>query len=454
LGSSKKKDDKQRSAPSLLCLKGQKGTIACRVYDPLSTHLLPQRSSWGRLKYALLSEEKMGNLTAVRGAPGARMLGPGDYFCDLERSDQYTISIDISEEGIPTFQQHPLNDSQDPKTKLLNNPDERLMTKVKAQWFSGFKKEKLKQKILEYPNKKVQLFSESLFPNPGLLEIEGPKQLTLQTFDPRGIDFSSFKARLVRNDTPFQITSERLYVDDEYCAVSYHYEPGYAERQVKGGGLFLEYHQFAQTITPLHSDSKGFVTLAKWNETHEELELIAVQIPYGYTLIIEKNCIHGDATLNGQFMMCMTSDHISMATADTVFLKQSVDKDNLTIALDNPEQKIIQRPSRTMDPLAFYKDNKSQSFALFNQRRQKMNVIFSPFNWSYWEVQQEKAITAGFLISAVACLLSAIPVSGGAAPFTEAGLYSAALMLAGLWLFRVLNDSSDESLSFDQALSM
>jgi hypothetical protein len=93
----------QMNSPQLLCLRGQEGTLACRVHDPLSTTVFPQRSPLGRLRYGLLSEEKMGNLTAVRGMPGAAMVGPADYFCDLERSDQYLISIDISSEGMPAF---------------------------------------------------------------------------------------------------------------------------------------------------------------------------------------------------------------------------------------------------------------------------------------------------------------------------------------------------------------
>src|SRR4051812_35702067 len=92
--------------PQLLCLKGETGTLACRVYDPLAANILPQYSKpWDRLKYAWLSEEKMHNLIAVRGNPGASMVGPADYFCDLERSDQYLYTIAISSKRLPIFTQ-------------------------------------------------------------------------------------------------------------------------------------------------------------------------------------------------------------------------------------------------------------------------------------------------------------------------------------------------------------
>lgn len=422
----------------LLCLRGEKGTVACRVHVPSDAKMLPEQSSWGRLHFSLLSEEKMGNLTAVRGVPGAGMVGPADYFGTLERSDQSFMSININSAGKPTFTQYPLNQSVGgaPLQKL----DPGQLSKVKAQWFSGLNKEGMLQKKKEYKNQRNPLFSESLFPNSGILEIEGSKEIRLKALDPRGIDLSEFKARLVANSEPFQITSERLHVDDEYCAVSYKYDAGYAERQVQhGGGLFLEFHQFAQTITPLHDNSTGFVTLAKWNQTHTELELIAIQIPYGYTLIIEKDCIHGDTNLNGLFMMCMTSDHISMATADTVFLKHATDKDNINITLENNlEQEMVQRAQGVSEPLFFYKENRAENFPRFKQRIQQMDIIFTPFNLGYWEVKQDMVNTVTFFVLSGASLFAAITLLD-AMVILSIGLFSVSTLLAGIGLYKTLS---------------
>lgn len=446
----------QINASRLLCLQGQEGTLACRVHDPLSTNIFPKRSPWGRSKFSLLSEEKMRNLLAVRGGPGAHMLGPADYFCDLERSDQYCISIDINSDGMPTFTQHPLQSKE--AQSIESHPiDMSLTTSVKARWYSGSNKEAIRQKMLEYRDKKNPMFSESLFPNPGILEVDGSKEIKLQAFDPRGIDLSAFKARLVANDVPFQITTERLPVDDEYCAVSYHYDEGYADRQVKqGGGLFLEFHQFAQTITPLRRESSGFVTLAKWDETHTHLELIAIQIPYGYTLIIEKDCIHGDTTLNGLFMMCMTSDHISMATADTVFLKHATDKDNITFVLDSvPKQEAQQRPGKILDPLVFYSDNEVDNFARFKERTRHMDIIFSPFSLGYWKVKQQVIGTVALFVLAGACLPAAI-ILLDTMLILSLVLFSASAVLAGVGLFRALPSapSVENNRLLDHALAI
>jgi hypothetical protein len=154
------------------------------------------------------------------------------------------------------------------------------------------------------------------------------------------VDLSPFKARLVKNNTPFQISDKIISPKDDYRVVSYLYESEYADKQVKnGGGLFLETHSFPQTITPMDKNSGGFVTLAKWADENKrkELEVIAVEIPFGYTLIVEEYCIHGDTNLDGMFMMCMTSSHESMQTADTVFLKNSKNMENISLSIKETE---------------------------------------------------------------------------------------------------------------------
>ena len=419
--------------PMLLCLKGQTGTVACRVHDSLASKMFPQRSSWGRLKYAWLSEEKMHNITAVRGVPGASMVGPADYFGDLERSDQYLYTIEISHSGIPKFKEHSRPRGSDENIVQMEEIIEAQLTRVKANWISGSNTSTIRQKKVEYENKNPML-GASLFPNAGILEIDGPKKIKLPNFDPKGKDLSTFKARLVPNDIPFHINTTRLPVDEEYCAVSYQYEEGYADREVMhGGGVFLEFHQFAQTITPLHRESNGFVTLAKWDETHTHLELIAIQIPYGYTLIIKEGCIHGDVNLNGQFMMCMTSDHIAMATADTVFLKHADDKENIALVMDHTYESKIQ-PARMLTPLVFFKANKAESYTSFQEKILKMDIIFSPCNLGYWEVKQQLLYTGILFGLAGTCLLAGAIFLNTMFTFSML-MFSSSLVSAGIGLW-------------------
>lgn len=298
----------------ILKLKGDEGTVECKVRG-ISAKKIPQLSKFGTAEFIYRSRLRMRNLTAVRGKEeGSRMVGPLDYYGNLERPDKHFYTIQIDDLGRPQILAKRKAGTPHPQT--FKESPEGKTTVVDAEWMSG--------RELKKENKPTS--GESLFPNSGILKL-GDAHLELKKVqDPTALDLSSFKARLVKNDTPFQITSYRIPASDEYRAVSYHYEGGYAEDQIKrGGGLFLETHTFAQSITPLFNESRGFVTLGKWTEDKKQLELIGIEIPFGYTLIIEKDCIHGDANLKGKFLMTMTSDHTTMQKADTVFLKSAHD---------------------------------------------------------------------------------------------------------------------------------
>lgn len=222
------------------------------------------------------------------------MIGPCDYYGSIEKPKAYAYTIKI-DEGIPVFFQHKKEhlDLQSNRTAKIDPSS--LSSKLKAEWLSQHKPDGPAQE------KGQLLFGESLFSNKGILKIADGDRFELEKIDATQVDLTSFKARLVDNNSPFQISQKKIPSPDNYRVITYHYGPHYAEKQVqKGGGLLLETHPFAQTITPLDKSSRGFVTLAKWtNDQHDTLEVIGVEIPYGYTLIVEEECIHGNTKLDG-----------------------------------------------------------------------------------------------------------------------------------------------------------
>lgn len=368
-----------------LPLDGGNGSVMCRMHLQQATGTIPSFSEGMRLESATRSLLRMKNLTAVRGGPGHSMVGPADYYTNLERphQQQYTIEID---RGIPQFHSQPVPITPAPQSSLKPLKDA-MMTQVSVNWVSG-REANLRERKAHYESSRPT-FGESLFPTSGILEIKSASDhVVLPSFDPRNVDLSSFKARLVANNAPFQITSEPLPEADEYRAVSFFYDPGYASHQIEqGGGLFLEAHDFSQTMTPLDSEAKGYVTLGKWNDAHDALDLIAIQVPYGYTLIIDKDCIHGDATLDGMFMMCMTSNHVSMETANTVFLKHPDTKRNITfdvspIDIITPEAE----PSSSLAPRPYvlYQDHTQQDLQRLVNKMAKWDLIFNPFSMGFW----------------------------------------------------------------------
>lgn len=311
----------------LLILDGEKGTVACRVCYQLS-RTLPRLSDDWTIECAARSFLRMANLIAVRGTPGSSMVGPCDYFGNLGQLDKYLYSFDVT--VFPPIIQRKLN-TQKELEPILIKFDTSLITTITADWISG-KDDQIIEKKTEY-NLKQEHLRQSLFLSPGLLELNIDK-IELKSFDPRGVDLSSFKARLVENSVPFQISEKPLASKDDFRVVTYRYEEGYANWQVKqGSGLFIEKHEFSQFITPLTPYSKGFVVLARLNDHPNELEMIGIQIPFGFSLIIEEGCIHGDTTLYGFYMMGMTSDHLTMGTANTVFLKDRTTKENVSMTI-------------------------------------------------------------------------------------------------------------------------
>lgn len=379
----------------LLFLKGDEGWIATRIHSRITYGTLPSKSPHAsRIELATRSNARLRNLAAVRKGG---MVGPADYYGNLEEPHKKLYTIKITNH-IPNFFQQPYDAAIEGKYDGRIEDD--YVTTVRVAWNSGFSKHTTEKKRLYLkPNEKA----ESLFPNLGILEVEA-SEIKLKSFDARGVDFSSYKAELVRNDTPFRITScDKLDPSDECRAVSYQFNPGYGYYQVNhGGGLFLETHfGFAQTMTPLDEHSGGYVVIGKWKELAVEhrgedgkiyrksgdLELMAIQIPFGYTLIIREGCIHGDATLIGSFMMCMTSNHITMQEADSVFLKSTDTKTNLSITLDKLDvRSTTSSEESSYAPSAYilYKDKSNlEDFYAQTKHYRKRDFITKPTSIAY-----------------------------------------------------------------------
>lgn len=362
----------------VLFLDGDNGSVACRVHGAHTSSTLPHRSEAGNIELATRSLLRMKNLSAVRGVPGSSMVGPADYYGNLERPHETFYTINVLN-GLPQI----VKQDQGPIKEIEFLPiNSEHITIVTAKWTSGTGAIK---SLVDHYSQQGPAFGKSLFPNPGILEIDGDCDVHLKSFDATKTDLSSFKARLVANNSPFRITEKALPASDEYRAVSFLYEPGYGKAQVaQGGGLFLETHSFAQTMTPLDKHAQGFVVLGRWEDNSKtKLALISIKIPYGYTLIVEENCIHGDATLDGMYMMCMTTNHLTMQTADSVFLKNTDTLKNINLIFD--EETKEPRPLPTAPrPHVLYKGYSSKDMIAFLKETKNKSFIFNPFSSGFW----------------------------------------------------------------------
>lgn len=364
----------------LLLLNGEQGAVTCRVRGECAA-TIPHISKGGVIEAATRSYLRMVNLIAVRGENiGARMIGPCDYFGNVEAPYKHNYTIDIDEAGVPAFllaDNEPASDAQH-----ANKRDPQpFTTTVAASWHKGTDNN-IQEIQNSYRDENKPVLGRSLFPNAGILEIGGSDSIVLKRFDARTVDLRPFKARLVNNQIPFKVTSEVTDSSDDYRAVTYLYEPNYADEQVRnGGGLFLETHGFAQTMTPIDQNARGFVTLGRWADAaRTRLELLGVEIPFGYTLIIERDCIHGDTNLSGMFMMCMTSSHVTMRTADTTFLKSVATRKNISISIEGQSSITLsdRKISPLLQPLAISRYAEDEEKRAFKETASKMGLIFNP----------------------------------------------------------------------------
>jgi len=346
----------------ILVIDGEDGSVACSVYGPMA-RTIPRLSDSKVIECATRTILRLRNLVAVRGSRGTAMVGPLSYFGNLEESHLYFYTINIHD-GLPLISRFPKNIHYQQITKTLL-PNIFRVT-IPAIWTSGIS------------NQSSLSRKSSLFPNPGILEIPKTK-IILPSFNALLYDLSEFKAQVVLNSIPFSINNKKLSPADDFRLITYYYDVYYQERQLSDGpGLFLEHHKFSQTITPLFPDSTGFVTLGRYIAKNI-LQLIAVTIPYGCTLIIHPEAIHGDATLNGFFLMAMTSNHVTMRTADTVFLKDTLGGNvRLTTSKDNNIY------PKKFTPIVLF-DEDTNPIMLENE-----SLIFNPLSKGYWKIISEQ----------------------------------------------------------------
>lgn len=332
----------------------RKRYVLCVLYGKNRASTLVRLSNEWKLECAMVSMLQMKNLVVCRGGKSEEtMIGPCNFFGTLENIKNKSFSITIDTNDVLCFLKHDLDDVY---LLNVNNSFNQKLTSLKGLWQSHC-----------LPNSR-----HSLFPTPGLLTFDTTLTcISLQQV--QNID-SKFKARLVANNKPFMFIndSQKHKNEDDLRVVSYKFGSRYADYQVaKGEGLFLERHEFMQSITPLNLKARGFVTLAH-ESSNDEYQLIAVVIPFGFTLIIEEDCIHGDSNLIGHYAMCMTSNHNSMRTADTVFLKNK-QKQNLALTIEQSKEQEDE----------YYNDHFSNIYN-YNQNNY-LNCVVNPFSFGYWK---------------------------------------------------------------------
>jgi hypothetical protein len=405
-----------------LCLDGDTGSVHCKIWGIDRSGTIPRISTLSRVwNCATRSYLRMRRLIAVRTSKNnkikmSKMLGPLDYYGDLEspinKNHSFTIqllfkpTLSCQVYRWPTINNNIIKPQKPPSLKPIPIA---WSTTFDATWESDPLKIDIETEIeIEKEIEKEDLKSikpttpnggESLFSSCGFLWFK-QSHLVLPAL-PISIsdsdvanryDWSAYKCKLVKNDIPFSWPADDSYdgPSDDPRLVRYHYQSNYAKGQLEHGGLFLERHPFAQSITPMTQECKGFVILGRWvSNEQKQIQLVALKIPYGYTLVISPFAIHGDATLVGDFLMAMTSNHIKMEKADTVFLKYATSVKHSKLSVKNVSVS-INDDSKTMETKTkinstTHNNNNTHKHCNHKQNHKQKQLIFQPFSRLFWK---------------------------------------------------------------------
>lgn len=167
-----------------------------------------------------------------------------------------------------------------------------------------------------------------------------------EVHDATAYNLEPFGAQVVKNGDEFGIPGI-LTDQDDLQLITYWWGEDYLEHAMHhDDGAFLETHDFPQTVTPLSEDCGGHILLARpatRDSMQATVEVVAVYVPFGYTMILGKNAWHGDAGLRGLHLMAMTANHLIMeGTTKSWFMKHDHPRGDPTGKVDMGDEPRLQ----------------------------------------------------------------------------------------------------------------
>jgi hypothetical protein len=134
-----------------------------------------------------------------------------------------------------------------------------------------------------------------------------------------------YGAKLIPLDRTFQLAPckepklKTLYMTEYTWTEGY--IPEYVMHPEGGGGLFVETHPFEHVFTPLEPGCGGALILGV--KQGVGFRFCAFEIPYGYSMQIDANVIHGDSFFTGKYAIALTETEF----ADSVLMKTGLPND-------------------------------------------------------------------------------------------------------------------------------
>ncbi len=172
-----------------------------------------------------------------------------------------------------------------------------------------------------------------------------------------------YGAELIPLDQPFVLDAVDNKELETLYLVQYDFDPAYIEEYVMkmagGGGLFVETHPFPHVFTPLSKTCGGALILGV-NRGNGAFDFVAFSIPYGFTMKIASNVIHGDSFFVGPYAIALTDTEL----ADSVIFRQETRERSISQVVQTPV-----RPAR-LPILAEYRLSKAVNNLLMIEKLQ------------------------------------------------------------------------------------
>lgn len=316
------------------------------------------------------------------------MSGPHMYYGHLDPKKRYILEI---------IDNHPLFKSLN---EIKNNsiqidvPEEYILTCQDTNWIKGkhlSKEDIIKYNLVDVNHSYIDVDNktspDSLFTYPGILEMNEITMNIPFIQDPQNYNLSSFGVQMVKNDNGFtfnqNLIKKYIHAQHPLRVITYHYGSNYVKDYLlNNSGLFLEKHEFIQLITPSNKLCGGYVILGRY--IGDDLQLIRISIPYGYSLLVDVLALHGDSGLIGDYIMCMTGHHIAMSTSDTVYLKNKLTYKNVMIdgeTLDYQSHLLLTSQQMTKEQLII-EDQKLYRQMIKNVNKDNKLYMYQKMIWN------------------------------------------------------------------------
>jgi hypothetical protein len=245
--------------------------------------------------------------------------GPTEYFGRIDPKKRYYISWNSESSHISL--NNVTKKHKKPKVKIHEDKADVKPLKVKIKWHEGkYESTSTDNTNVFGPSGFIKIRREKVLEKIPLYHALDCRNYLVKYY---GIKLIPYGDELPPIDVNKSIEMVTYEIHEDFVSSFVHCDSCY--------GIFLEYHEFPHYITLSSPETRGPLVIGKLLDNNY-IELIGIEVPFGYTLFIPKNVVHNDWYVVGKITTTVTVDEES----NTAFLRGFHDKAIYMSFLLNP----------------------------------------------------------------------------------------------------------------------